>query len=321
MVATYHCGLLIKGYHHGVVAVISFILISGYVMTLLIEKYYVNKFGLFYLDRLARLTPQFLFYSVIALFAMMYTHLGEVRLSWMNFSTCENTTLALNFLIFTNNFYTFFGNCMLLPQSWSLGLEAFFYLTIPAILVQSLNRIRLIIALSFIVFLAGYLGYINFDLWAYRYLPGTLYIFLVGSAIANPKKYPNHFTFIIFVICIILFIYINVNKSIYNLTEVKEVVLGIILGIPVLMWVRRIKPKKLDNFFGNCSYGLFLNHVLFIWIMEINNIRANPYSILLMLIGATLLAYISFTFIEKPMLAIRRSWRTPTISPRGLTDC
>ena len=50
------------GYHFGVVAVICFLLLSGYVMTALIQKYY-NSLALipsFYLDRIARLYPQFL---------------------------------------------------------------------------------------------------------------------------------------------------------------------------------------------------------------------------------------------------------------------
>jgi peptidoglycan/LPS O-acetylase OafA/YrhL len=55
----------IMGFQIGVVAVISFLLISGFVMTALIEKHYfsINLIGKFYLDRMLRLLPQFYFYG------------------------------------------------------------------------------------------------------------------------------------------------------------------------------------------------------------------------------------------------------------------
>lgn len=49
------------------VAVISFFILSGYVMSILIDKYYKNPAAIpsFYLDRAARLFPQFLFYMIL----------------------------------------------------------------------------------------------------------------------------------------------------------------------------------------------------------------------------------------------------------------
>ncbi len=68
MVAMSHAGFRIHGYNPGVVAVISFYLLSGNVMTMLLEKYYKQPSAIptFYLDRAARLFPQFLFYMVLA---------------------------------------------------------------------------------------------------------------------------------------------------------------------------------------------------------------------------------------------------------------
>jgi peptidoglycan/LPS O-acetylase OafA/YrhL len=61
VVALSHTGTVFLGYNTGVVAVVSFFMISGYVMALLIEKHYgsVGRVGHFYLDRAARLFPQF----------------------------------------------------------------------------------------------------------------------------------------------------------------------------------------------------------------------------------------------------------------------
>ncbi len=57
LVAVSHMGKLFMGFNPGVVAVISFLLISGFVMTSLIERNYKapEKIGRFYLDRALRL--------------------------------------------------------------------------------------------------------------------------------------------------------------------------------------------------------------------------------------------------------------------------
>lgn len=62
MVVLSHTQVDFLGFAPGVTAVVSFFLISGYVMTLLIGRHYnsPDRIGLFYLDRAARLYPQFL---------------------------------------------------------------------------------------------------------------------------------------------------------------------------------------------------------------------------------------------------------------------
>ena len=68
LVAISHMGVMFVGFNPGVVAVVSFLIISGFVMTPLIDRSYnvPGKIGLFYLDRLLRLYPQFLLYFVLS---------------------------------------------------------------------------------------------------------------------------------------------------------------------------------------------------------------------------------------------------------------
>ena len=68
LVAVSHMGKTFMGLNPGVIAVISFLIISGFVMTSLIERNYKapETVGLFYLDRALRLYPQFLFYFAVA---------------------------------------------------------------------------------------------------------------------------------------------------------------------------------------------------------------------------------------------------------------
>src|SRR5947207_8786691 len=67
MVLLSHAGVEVYGYNPGVVAVVSFFLLSGYVMTLLIQKHYgsYDRITTFYRDRAGRLFPQFLLYSAL----------------------------------------------------------------------------------------------------------------------------------------------------------------------------------------------------------------------------------------------------------------
>ena len=63
-VAFSHMGITFYGYNPGVFAVISFFLLSGYAMRILIEKYYTEPFSVsgFYIDRAIKLFPQYIFY-------------------------------------------------------------------------------------------------------------------------------------------------------------------------------------------------------------------------------------------------------------------
>jgi peptidoglycan/LPS O-acetylase OafA/YrhL len=68
LVVISHTGNTLYGYNIGVVAVISFFILSGYVMSMLIEKYYKQPslIPTFYLDRITRLFPQYVFYIIFA---------------------------------------------------------------------------------------------------------------------------------------------------------------------------------------------------------------------------------------------------------------
>jgi peptidoglycan/LPS O-acetylase OafA/YrhL len=63
VVMLYHSDIHIAGRESGAIAVISFYLLSGYVMTALIERHYFGNARGFYLDRAMRLFLSFCFIS------------------------------------------------------------------------------------------------------------------------------------------------------------------------------------------------------------------------------------------------------------------
>jgi peptidoglycan/LPS O-acetylase OafA/YrhL len=185
LVAVSHMGVTVAGLNPGVVAVISFLIISGFVMTSLIERNYssTGKIASFYLDRALRLYPPFLFYfiaSCIVVHVLMPGSAPDLEL------TVPRVAASLSMVPL--GFYMFgVSSLWILPPAWSLGLEMCFYLVIPFLLVFKWRGAAF--ALSVGVFVLACFGYINTDYYGYRLLPGVLFMFLCGSYLykANSK--------------------------------------------------------------------------------------------------------------------------------------
>jgi peptidoglycan/LPS O-acetylase OafA/YrhL len=155
-------------------------------MALLIEKHYgsVGRVGHFYLDRAARLFPQFWWYCLLGGLVLWWTGHRDVFSSG-----CTEGKVALNALAIPLNFFQF-GNlesCMLIPPAWSLGLEITFYLVAPFFLLPPKTR-WISLPASLLVFGAAYVGAIDSDMFGYRLLPGVLFIFLTGAAFSGRDR-------------------------------------------------------------------------------------------------------------------------------------
>jgi hypothetical protein len=87
-------------------------------MTILVDRHCetLPKIGLFYLDRSARLLPQYVLYLLFALSALALTRNSLLQ-------GCGAYEIGLNLIIFPLDFYQLIDlKCMLIPQVWSLGL-------------------------------------------------------------------------------------------------------------------------------------------------------------------------------------------------------
>lgn len=306
-VAISHTGVLINGLNPGVIAVISFFLISGYVMTALIYKNYFapKKIIWFYLDRIIRIYPQYLF-NIIAVL-IIYSLFG---INSHYLSQPSQVGLLQNILIIPMGFYMipWIGEkFMIIPPAWSLGLEGCFYILIPFILIYKLQKT--FFCLSSIIFLLAYLGIINTDYFGYRLIFGTIFIFICGSFLYKnnnintnqPVKYTLIFS------CLLLAVTFLNHRLILPFN--REVLTGLILGIIILPLLIKIKRTSLDVFFGDLSYGLFLSHYLVIFQFEKLGISWNLKWISLMLLASTFLSLIGFFCFEKPAIALRKKIR------------
>lgn len=307
VVSDHAAGALIFGFYPGAIAVVSFFLLSGYVMTALIDRHYAEprRIGAFYLDRAMRLYPQFLFYSLATLLAASAFGLTHRWLAGPPSLTSD----LLQLTILPLNFGWAFHKAMLIPQAWSLGLEGFFYLLFPFVLIG--NR-RLPFALaSLVVFAAAYFGRLDQEMFSYRMLPGVLFIFLLGSFIR--RREPGLGSAPLAVALALALAALAASPWVWGRHVcVQDVLAGLVIGLPVVWLLARFKISgRLDGLAGDLSYGVFLNHNLLLPLAAQLLPGASPWLTLAALIPiSTAASYATFRWIEAPTLALRRTLRT-----------
>jgi peptidoglycan/LPS O-acetylase OafA/YrhL len=250
-----HTGVAISDHNIGVVAVVSFFLMSGFVMTALVEKYYMglNYLPMFALDRGLRLFPQFLFYLVVAFLLAKILALHEPYMSGIN-----AWTALLNAAMLPLGYYEYLlPNALILPQTWTLGLEFTFYAVFPFLLIYRVRGLACVS--SMLIFGLAISGILDPEDFAYRLLPGTLFIFLCGSYIKAGAKIPTLAIWLSCVAALTIFLYTHNGQRVgYNI----EVLSGIVGGVPIV-WLLSKRPFHwIDETLGNMSYGVYLNELM-----------------------------------------------------------
>ncbi|WP_322843745.1 acyltransferase [Pseudomonas sp. B33.4] len=306
LVAVSHMGKLFMGFNPGVVAVISFLLISGFVMTSLIERNYKapEKIGRFYLDRALRLYPQFLFYFIASCTVIYFLLPGTPQWAELTFRN-----IAANLAIVPLGFYMFGASgTWIVPPAWSLGLEMCFYLVIPFLLIYRARGVAF--ALSVAVFIPACLGFINTDYYGYRLLPGVLFVFLCGSYLYKPQAKGLAIAAGTAVAAALIFVAIMAGW-IERRPSNAEVAAGIALGIPAVYWLSKLKFHRIDELLGNISYGVFLNH--FVVIYFLHGLWPITYfdwhKVATVLVLSFLLSGVSYYCVERPALTLRHALR------------
>ena len=173
----------------------------------LIENRSYTNIKFFYINRILRIYPLYLiiffitFFSYLISFFIFENEMNNVLKFYMS------NSFEISFLLFISNIFIFFQDWLfflgtensnlylikhfseskiilseglILPQSWTLSLELFFYLLAPFIL-KNQKVIFFIIILS--VFLRFYLVKLGlfYDPWSYRFFPNEISLFLLGS--------------------------------------------------------------------------------------------------------------------------------------------
>ena len=199
----------------GAFAVKVFFIISGFYMTMILNKKYVGKgsYSLFISNRFLRLYP--IYWAVLGLtigasFISYFAFNDWLRLTQyvvyhdiMNLKTLvfqgftniflfgQDIVMFLGMdsengtMFFSNDFTKTnpqFHTFLFVPQAWTIGIELLFYIVAPFIVRRKTKIILLIIAASLLlrIFIYYYLG-MDHDPWTYRFFPNELALFLLGA--------------------------------------------------------------------------------------------------------------------------------------------
>lgn len=312
-----HSGVTLLGLNPGVMSVIVFYAISGYVMSALIEGHYNNAALTphFYLDRLARLYPQYLIYAAgtaLWLFTIghptHYLHLHPSAVEWSN-----------NLLMVPLNYYMYneSDRFTLVPPAWSLGSEMVFYALAPWLWRRWSAALWLGFA-SLLTQALAWHGILNCDWWGYRLLPGVLWVFLLGMGLQRLQKtQPNRAQQLSWLTPLLS---MGVGGYLYATGMLsqpyhREVLLGLALAIPIIQLITRSRSnvaaryRLVDQRLGDLSYGIFLNHFLLIWWLDLPS-RPALCQWMALIATSIVLSALSQRIIEQPVLRWRRNWRS-----------
>lgn len=324
-------------------AVQIFYLISGFLISYVVteRRNFSSKIN-FYVSRYLRLFPQYIVIALSTLAAyILIPSLGiEFFRSINSLAPIGAATVLLsNILLYGQDWLMFThidgGNlrfssnfrdnpmpsyhALLLPQSWTLGIELSFYVIAPFIL-QKRYLIFILLILSFLVrayvFQQG-LGMV--DPWSYRFFPAELLLFLAGALthqyglplyrkIASNRLNLISTFFAIGAICL---------YPLFQAPEIVKTILlfGIILtALPAMFMFQH--GRDWDGRLGELSYPMYINHILVIllvtWTGLIANKVAFTISVVLLSIGLSL---IMIRWIGNPVDRWRRKFNTEVSKP------
>ncbi len=294
----------------GGVAVESFFIISGFYMSLVLDKKYTgvnDRYTLFLGNRLLKLFPAYwtvllLTIMVLLLFwlltghpMLVFYHIvhfkmqlpGILFLGFTNIAILGQDLLsflgldkATGELFFTTNFmktYPFLFNFQFIPQGWSLGIELLFYIVAPFLLRKKLPVILFLMLLVLLlrVFLTEGL-HLGYDPWIFRFFPSQLVLFLLGNLsyrlyrFFNEKKF---FTDSMVGFGIVVMILATLLYAYLPGVPYKRYgYYGLIfLLLPLL--INASKVFRYDMLLGELSYPVYLVHMLVLNIMGTLNNR------------------------------------------------
>lgn len=308
-----HTGLYFLGVNQGIVSVISFLLITGYTTELSLERMDVaniKSIGGFLGKRFIRIFPQYWFYvlftfAIVFGFGLWHETVSDISLK----SVIGNMLLLpLNYSYLSNVISDPLAYCLAIPAAWTLGLQFTWWVIAPMIKRCRKTEIgkKFIYIVAFIsvtVFISSIIG-ITSGMYSYSNIVGMLWVFLLGILI-NENRYK--FLGAVWTIDLFLIAYLSYHDELIN-GQNNAVCIGLLVGIPMVTLVKNFPRTKLDGFFGNISYGVYLNHFTVKEIL-VNVMNREPRGFFewgILVLISTLLASL-VCFVEKRITLIYRN--------------
>ncbi len=280
----------------GGLAVQCFFIVSGFYMAVILREKY-RDLGLFYSNRLLRLYPTYavmcavsavaLFafgvsgtatrelmaaayanpQTALALIASHITMLGQEALFW--FTLDGNGALVFDATGATpNETTTLAWQGLLVPQSWSLSMELLFYAMAPFLARLGLRALVTVLIAGVAVRFSGYLLDVNYPLWAGRFFPAALFLFVLGMlaerALPLAAKLPRSIGYALAPIVLAL---LAAWPLLPVTGEPSRWLAYALIAASAPFLFHAFATVKLDRWVGELSYPMYLSHILVIAIV------------------------------------------------------
>jgi peptidoglycan/LPS O-acetylase OafA/YrhL len=309
MVAVYYAGggVIVFGTHIGVAAVVGFFIISGYVMTGLLDRNFpdTSDVGAFYFDRIVRLVPQYAFYALVSTIMIFGFGIRSPDFQGGQMTMIDLIAHITVVPLSAASFIPDVSRFLLIPQPWSLGTEVLFYAIFP-FLVFVRRRACTAAALSLAVLLTANTGLIDPDAFGYRMLPGMLVFFLSGHFIYRQDWKALAMTATALTIGAII------TGSIYGFDHgySRSVYVGALIGVTSVLIVRHWSGP-IDTALGNVSYGCYLSHLCWIFAFQRYGVFSGEAVPFVVSVTAASLGsgWLTYHAIERHVSAMRKKMR------------
>jgi peptidoglycan/LPS O-acetylase OafA/YrhL len=311
-----HAGIRFYGLNPGVVAVVIFYLLAGSVVSHLLAEIIPSGKGQmprFYLDRILRIFPLYLYVVALTALFLFFTSFGAPQVSFIKIIN-NLFIIPLNYFMYIDSTILTNPSWCLVPPSWSLGAELQAYLLLPLV-IKNYNLKILTTLASFIVYMLANLSIFHPDYFGYRLIFGVFFIFVIGSSMQRNNSTTLHTSdtfdrwlpltaWVLIFMSACIFFYTDSFSPAYS----KETFLGLLLGIPLIYLTFQTKKKlPLNSLLGSLSYGVFLCHFLVIWFLESLNIaqKGNAVYIILLLLLSIFISYLGVVVVESQITKVR----------------
>ncbi len=267
----------------GVIAVLCFYCISGYLMRRSFERFArfsSNPSGAFLTDRLLKLFPQYL--AALGVTTALIWLWGPSPGFWLMQQQLSPLKILLNALLLPANYI--FGPIViaellphpLVPPGWSLATEFHFYLLLP-LLFRWWRLLMALLVMTLAIQLYGFTHdspTLNSDSLGYRYIFGVLPVFLMGYLYADQTGIRTRIAGALWLGYVVLAIFAVADLGIHQ-QRAREVLIGASIALPLLVLSLRYRqdahphfPKALDERLGNLAYPIFITHCLAFYVIE-----------------------------------------------------
>lgn len=330
VVVLYHGGALPPLTGHS--AVFGFFMLSGYLMARVIEDVYGTSWRgaiRFYGNRVLRIMPSYLLVVIVTavMVRMAGVPAGTVHASAGRVGAGEVLS-EMTLHMFADPFVIARQPVhLLVPQGWSLGVELWFYLAAPAIVVawrHGLGWPLMACALAYPVALAM----LQWPFYPYRYSSflGALFVFLAGMAIHRhgARHALGAWSLAAYGGTLLAWfaLPVLVGRRRFGF-EVALVLLFVMTALLVRLppWPRWLTP--FDRWCARLSYGVFLTHILVALLIlhlvpDTTVGRGGPLFCALMLSGSLACSWLMYQTLERPLERVRRMLRrrpNPALAP------